>query len=408
MGNDRKYRLHARLLLKTLCVVLMTWLCAALFTEYIVYQLTSFSYMSETEKDADYISSDYGKLFVWKRDSTLLNDKDVVVISIAGAGSRDSLAMLLRQVREAKPKAIGIDLFFKVQGVNDSLLLSEIAKTENIVLAYDTFHEQWSYFQDSLPGNSRLGTVNIVKNRREGTCRSFQPFWGDGEPDNIAVELASIYNPDAVDVLRRRGNSHEDINFTHGRPLVIDAEDVAYNQELIEGKIALIGITDGNEDRHFTPVNPDMYGVLLHAYSISTILDKSYYKETPDWVILLISIALCSIYVYIKLRMETLCKDEHKKDEHKNNKYKHMVMSAFVRTACTVIVRTAPFLLRLLQMVIMAALLVGVCLLFSFTDWSVDVAQPVLFIALSEFASDVCDGIGVDALLNKIFKTKTN
>ena len=71
--------------------------------------------------------------------------------------------------------------------------------------------------------------------------------------------------------------------------------------EEINDKIVLIGTVNDNNDMHYTPIDNDMPGIMIHAYSLSTLISGKPVKSLPPYVIY--SIALLSTFATIWLCM---------------------------------------------------------------------------------------------------------
>ncbi|HYG15113.1 MAG TPA: CHASE2 domain-containing protein, partial [Bacteroidia bacterium] len=81
-------------------------------------------------------------------------------------------------------------------------------------------------------------------------------------------------------------------------------------------KIVLMGFlgpdlkTKVLEDNYFTPMNykysgksfPDMYGVIIHANIISSILEAKYINKVPQWLSILIAYIICWVHVYFFIK----------------------------------------------------------------------------------------------------------
>lgn len=146
----------------------------------------------------------------------------------------------------------------------------------------------------------------------------------------FALALVDKYNPDKAEKFRQRidkkpegkDKAEELINYTGNifvpfqqrpkpRYRAFDIQEVfspnfiqkdslgkVIGNKEIEGKIVLFGFLGGNiniqtgEDKFFTPLNEsyigkaneDMYGVVVHANTITMILEDIYINTTPKWI----------------------------------------------------------------------------------------------------------------------------
>jgi hypothetical protein len=67
-------------------------------------------------------------------------------------------------------------------------------------------------------------------------------------------------------------------------------------KDIVKNKIVLIGDIKAPMDFHRTPINAQMPGVLIHAYSIDTLLSKHFISQSGKALTWLISIFICAVF----------------------------------------------------------------------------------------------------------------
>jgi len=276
-------------------------------------------------------------------------DPNITLINI-GHLSRGEIADLISMVNAYDPKVIGLDALFRApkDTIMDTYLASVLSSVENLVLACEAKNFQ----QESLDQKHGIGTFNSLKfstpqisNTSENfgfvniqtegetsdlydefaICRKFIPEAKIQETNDtihsFGAEIVYQYQPQALDRLHQRNLASEVINYVGNIVYYGKAHFRTYDwYEVFDGQIDPKDIKDklvlfgfmGNtldqktdEDRFFTPLNDkyigkahkDMYGVVLHANIISTILKANYIDEMSDGVGIFIGL-LISFFVF--------------------------------------------------------------------------------------------------------------
>ncbi|HEY9007011.1 CHASE2 domain-containing protein [Ohtaekwangia sp.] len=219
------------------------------------------------------------------------------------------------------------------------LLQSDSLSKSGAIDVYDSIEYSDPMFQDvadygyaSLPtGASYQEDVKI--------CRTFFPKIDvNGKMEYaFAVKLAMKYDPLKAAKLLSRENDEEVVNFrgnidiqdvrikalrgkdlaTTKYPVMFYALDVhqpfngEFLPEMIHDKIVIFGFLGkyfGDpswNDKFFTPLNkkvsgranPDMFGLVVHANILATILNEDYIDELPEWITYLIAFIFCYLNV---------------------------------------------------------------------------------------------------------------
>ncbi len=307
---------HKDVLFSTLFVFLVMYLLR-LF----IFNIEFLNPIANALKDFQFSDIYYSRL----KEKNLANiDTNIVLVNI-GYNSREDIARQIHVINQFEPAVIGLDVTFEKpkDPVTDSILAHEIANVGNIVMAtcfsysnedsdrYDTYITSCKQFRNT----AMEGYMNFPAKETENTIRYFTPklmYYGENYV-SFPARIVSIYDPDAFNKLVKRDSKSERIDYKGNIEsfIVFDAGEInPFNKKLavIKGKIVLLGFlgTDLNtrvlEDIHFTPLNhkysgrsfPDMYGVVIHANIIHTILAGNYTVKMPLWI----SLALAFILTY--------------------------------------------------------------------------------------------------------------
>jgi CHASE2 domain-containing sensor protein len=263
------------------------------------------------------------------------SDTNIVIVNI-GNLDRAGIAAQINILNQYKPKVVGIDAAFRrlkdMEG--DSALAKAFSEVDNLVLVsgfgshlpneqtkqFDTLETSHPLFnQYAVTG---FANMIVVENDVYKPVRSFSPKEKVYNRTELAfpVQVAKFYNPAATKRFLNRNNDVEFINykgnFTNGAFYALDVEqifDPEADLDFLTGKIVLMGFMGENfssrtlEDKLYTPVNeiyigkshPDMYGVVIHANSISMILREEYIDVAPEFIEIGIAIILCFLNVVL-------------------------------------------------------------------------------------------------------------
>lgn len=341
---------------------------------FMIYDLSSVSFLSPMEKAGDFTVSDFYQIVADERDVHTLEHR-VVVVGIDGL-SRDEIRATIEAVNFCNPRAVGVDLFFNYPQPGDSLLLQALRESPGLVLprilpADDGSTDQ-PYLYDQFP-DSLFGVVNLEIRTAQGPVRSFRPFYrtrAEGSVPNFVSLLAQRTSHAAYNRLCERLQPQETIYYSNTDFDVLSADEVLQNADLIEGKTVLIGTVADPQDMHRTSIRESMPGVLIHAYALATILQGVYVDRPPVWVGWLIAFALCTLIVAL------------------NSWLVHKEVGALV--------------VRIFQFMLLYAIAWTGCQLFANYRIDIDFTRPFLMVSLGLVAVDVW--IGVASLLQMSWK----
>lgn len=263
------------------------------------------SFLSST-KPSDFDFADFYNVVADGRPVREI-DSTVVVLNLDNS-DRAEFAAAFDMLHNAGPAAVGVDVLFQEphDPSTDAWLISALRGMPNVVMAEsllkndgkNLFHvTDRSFFADTIGEEIEFAASNLPARITAGTVRTFRPDYPtvDGTISGFATAVAAKANPEAAAELRRRGNEQETINYPSREITVLTPGDLADSPDAVRGKVVLIGAVSKTEDIHPTPVDNNMSGILIHAYSIATILNSSYLDRQSPWLEWSIACLLCFI-----------------------------------------------------------------------------------------------------------------
>ena len=257
-------------------------------------------------------------------------DSNIVIVNV-GKLNRGEIALEIERLEAFSPKVIGIDVFFvDLKNKRDDSLLKKSLEYENIVIG--SFFEIKEDSSSLITPNNYFGDITHGHVNLEGSAdvnsvvRTFMPKINYGE-QNIVInsfcsEIAKKYNLNKYNILNNRNNESEIINYKYNLNNYIrfDFDEIlnpTTDLSIVKDKIVILGFIGnslGNkhstEDKYFTPLNkefvgkslPDMYGCVIHANILSTILSEDYINKSSKltaWIIaFIISYLFTSIFFH--------------------------------------------------------------------------------------------------------------
>ncbi|MGB0392120.1 MAG: CHASE2 domain-containing protein [Salibacteraceae bacterium] len=258
-------------------------------------------------------------------------DTNIVLVNI-GHLSRSQIGKQIENLNRFNPKVIGIDAFFrkKKEFAEDIQLIMSMSQVENLVLVSDleNRNEQNTCFDTMTTSHPQFnkfainGFADVVTDEESfRTVRQITPKFclSDSSVVSFPVVLASIFDSSSTEYLLQRNNETEAINWrgNYTKFYSLDTHE-ALNPDadlsFVKDKIVIMGFMGERvlgeqslEDTFYTPLNPqsagrafpDMYGVTVHANSVSMILRRDYINVLPYWVDLLIAFVLLYLNVAI-------------------------------------------------------------------------------------------------------------
>ena len=255
------------LIIAILAVVVSSLIYCALgrYLSYISIDKNNLSYLQEYYKR---INSNHSNGSTTKT----YNADNIFILNIDDNISRDSLASIIEDVMEYKPKVVGIDILFKINDNFSDTLKKVIYKhADSIVIAQIVVND--SIIPNLFDPNKDLIHYGIVNSY---DFENYNPE--TGKYYHFAYEISKIFNPE----LNIKFNKFI-INYSNTKFFERDVkhfyEDPKENTELrIRDKIVLIGNSNSLFDIHPMPfvIKGEMYlsGIHRHAYAINSLISK--------------------------------------------------------------------------------------------------------------------------------------
>lgn len=284
-------------------------LLALLLSHVIIYDLTSVSFFSPMEKASDFRFSDFYTLVANDRAVRTL-DPDVVIVAVDGCNRRE-IARTLDDIDFCAPAAVGLDIAFTAPSdPDDDPLRDALAACENLVMPVVAYEDGASavksYYDSVVTPSGGFACVNIEGEAgSRATVRDFRPLFGsESSPlPSLPLALAALARPEAAETLMARGNADEAISYASREFNVIRHDSVIDCADLLEGRAVLVGKLSDAADMHSTPLGNFTPGILIHAYTLSTILSGDYTRRLTAAEVTLIAIAVCFLVSWINLRV---------------------------------------------------------------------------------------------------------
>lgn len=259
-------------------------------------------------------------------------DTNIVLVN-AGLLDRNGIAEQVEILNDCKPKAIGIDIFFRHDkgDIEDKKLETAFSKAKNLVLVsrlinYDVNSEVFNDAEHSLYKFSRFaksGFANFTLEDTKGdtlsrTTRKFSPVERIKNYYELSfpVKLAHLADTNKTQNFLNRANPTEIINFKRNmnKYYILDVYDLQngnFDTARIRNKIVIIGFMGIDTkrpyswDTFFTPMNtqyigksfPDMYGSVIHANILSMLMEEDYINSLSSNM----SIFLTILMIYMTM-----------------------------------------------------------------------------------------------------------
>lgn len=235
-------------------------------------------------------------------------DSDIILVDI-GHGDRAAIAEIVDQVNFWQPRVIGLDIIFPEETPADSLLLSAMHQANVIVLPIGLNETTSGNFEISetsffYPDNKLIFAASNLPSKYEGTTiREFVTSFPLIDTDSILsfpMAVAKAYDAKSVSDVVGRKNRLETIDYASREFIVMTADDITTDGDILTDKIVLIGALSDGTDLHMTPIDSNMSGLNIHAASIATILKGRYFDPVfrcPPWVP---ACLLCFLFLLVR------------------------------------------------------------------------------------------------------------
>ena len=226
----------------------------------------------------------------------------ITLVDMTELHSRGDIAQLLNQIDAHKPLCAGVDLIF--EGEKDDLLGNVMLEStildlnstfifaKKLTEYNDTTHDfrssVQSYFADFVPITEAY--TNLTDNLQHATIRTYTTHQSNDGIDILSFPASIAYHMDTTFVSQ---NDNEIlINYKNTIFPTIKYDEINQYPHLIEGRIVLIGTLKEEQDMHLTPLGKTP-GMMIHAYSLLTILEHTKIHHFPWSISLIICFIMC-------------------------------------------------------------------------------------------------------------------
>lgn len=293
---------------KAIVITLLT----LLFSHVAMYDLTSVSFFSPMEKAADFRFSDFYTLVANHRAEASY-EKDIAIVPVDGC-NRSQIAEVITNIDFCAPAAVGLDIFFTSLPDSDSDPLAEaLADCDNLVLPVlvtaDSMALRVSHascYDEVVTPSGGFASINIEDSEDAlDYVRGFRKCLetSDGAVKTFAAALVEIGRPEAYSVFDLRTHQMEEISYSSRQFEIVTPDEIMDNQDLIKGRIVLVGKLQDRGDNHITILNNYTPGLMIHAYILATIVNGDYIRQLSVWEEILLGAFLCFLVVWINLHL---------------------------------------------------------------------------------------------------------
>lgn len=283
---------------------------AFVLSNFAIYDLLDVSFFAPMQKAADFRFSDFYTL-VAKGSPMNFCDPKVVIVPLDTCNRRD-IAKAIEDINLCKPAAVGLDIRFGAPtNPDEDVLADALAACPNLVMpvVIDTWNDTIlsSYYDGIVEPSGGFACVNIKSDGESlASVREFKPkFEVAGEEiPSLPMALAALADPDKLRQLKQRNNEEEAINYISDDYIMVSPDLIVDNADEIEGKIVLLGKVDNAEDKHITPLGNRTPGVMIHAYTLLTIMSGEYIGQLPQFGNWAIAFIICFLLAMLNFREE--------------------------------------------------------------------------------------------------------
>ena len=230
--------------------------------------------------------------------STMNTNPDIVIVDIQDCDSREEIADIVNRINQAGPQALVVDIIFSnyasASSREDSVLTAAFRQTENLILAQrnvygeDGWQTERSFFADEF--TCREGDVGFSP----GMVRSFERSINvDGK--DVPTFVSLIANECGLEV----PSGKLLINYCPVTTITLSADNVGC-EELLKGRVVIIGDLNDRRDYHNIPVLMDgqtrTSGIKIIAQEYYTLLPHNRFYTSPEWVSIIFGILMTYLF----------------------------------------------------------------------------------------------------------------
>lgn len=228
----------------------------------------------------------------------------ITIVDMTDQYERGDIAMTLEEINACNPSCIGVDLIFegkKDDTAGDEALAESVRTINNkSVFAYKLtdYNSDEDSFKDSVHSfftgivNQNEGYVNFKNNLDNSPVRelSTSRMVKGNDVSSFSARLACLYAGRELD-FRKKDLL---INYRNVAFPIVCFDEILDKQDLIEGRIVLVGTVHEERDMHNSPLGK-MPGVMIQAFSVDSLLGGDI-KTAPKWIAWILSFILCYLF----------------------------------------------------------------------------------------------------------------
>lgn len=288
------------LILKTLGITILAFLLSMCLQA--PFTASTSAIFSSPEKNDFTITDLYAQI----ADGRPVRDfEDRIALVDIGIGGREEIAEILEILSLCGPKAVGLDVMFEQPTEDDTRLIEALQCVPNLVLPIGVESDsavfkvvERPFMFKELP-DAHYGVINLPTASAKSSVREYTLNFPtkEGKIPSFVTALANFADPSVVKEAEERGNSEETIAYHSTEFRIYSPDEIAEHAEEFTDKVVLVGALSDASDMHSTPVNSYMPGVLIYAYSLSTLLNRDWFVQVPRYYDYLLAFTICFLIV---------------------------------------------------------------------------------------------------------------
>ena len=279
----------------------MKWNKNNLFIASLIFTCVAFPLMQRLvldpfEHNADFELSDFYERTAARSAQEHLNQN--IVLVAADKLSREGIVNTASALSDAGAALTVIDIHMDRHENGDDTLAAALSSCRGLVLPLSISEDDevslYDEVTESLRGSTELSTPHSAGNTIRRYCTQSDKWV------SLAGVAASAYVEGVnYDKLERLISYKREV-FDR-----VTIEDIAEDPSVVMGRIAIIGDLNSISDVHETPVG-DKSGAEIQAHIIDTILANKAPSECPLWIIMVLSLIICTLLFWRSLCLNIL------------------------------------------------------------------------------------------------------
>ena len=281
----------------TILSVIITW---------VVTEFHPASHIMQVVAEVD--DTEFSDLYMHSTHYSAQKRNSNITIADVSQCNRRDITTFLAKLKETDAAVIGLDVQFSYPEAEDTTLIEVIRSMDNIVMPTN----DGSYF-DSLLTTTIFGDVRLDVRHQYDIVRTMR-FYAENNPSQLsfAAAIAKKYSNNSLLLPDKESTLIYFDSLELGDQRRILSVDKYISGEkpwdsikdIVKNKIVLIGDTKAPMDFHRTPIDAQMPGLMIHAYSIDTLLSKHFIGQSNKAITWIISMLICAVFSIVTLRLK--------------------------------------------------------------------------------------------------------